>query len=171
MRLFRGKIAVISAEVARTLSEEGDIDTDNLPEVEQDVEAVLKEYLRTDQEIVEKAKDLLEIRKLPYSQFSRIKKTIADTRGFGIGEDSLDYIIQQIIGSFMHSIHVQEVYTEDHDLRRKIRPILRKHMSVDEEVEQEVRDKIKNLQEGSSSWEVEYQRVKEQILRKRRLSE
>jgi hypothetical protein len=156
MRLFSGKIPVISAEVARELKEGGDIETEELAEVEEDIAAVLKEYLRTDRELVERAKDLLEIRGLPYSQFSRVKKAVADDRGFGVGDDSLDYIMSQLIGCFMHS---------------KLKPILRKHMSVDEEVDEEVRKRIKNLEEGSQSWEVEYRRVQEQIMRKRRLSE
>jgi hypothetical protein len=171
MRLFSGKIPVISAEIARFLKEEGDIETDNVEEVEEDIAAVLKEYLRTDREIVERAKDLLEIRGLPYSQFSRVKKAVADDRGFGVGAEALDYIMAQLIGCFMHSTHVDEVYAEDHDLRRKMKPILRKHMSVDEEVDEEVRRKLKNLNEGTQAWEVEYRRVQEQVLRKRRLTD
>jgi hypothetical protein len=171
MRLFSGKIPVISAETARALKEAGDIETNDLAEVEEDIAAVLKEYLRTEREIVERAKDLLEIRGLPYSQFSRVKKAVSDDRGFGVGEDALEYIMAQLIGCFMHSKFVEEVYAEDHDLRRKMKPILRKHMSVDEEVDEEVRRKIRNLEEGTQSWEVEYRRVQEQIMRKRRLSE
>lgn len=169
MRLFSGKIPVISAEIARLLSEEGDIECNDLGEVEEDIAAVLKEYLRTEREIVDRAKDLLEIRGLPYSQFGRTKKLVADQRGFGIGEDALDYLMNQIIGAFMHSRFVEEVYSEDHELRRKMKPILRKHMSVDEEVEAEVRNRLKHLREGSRDWEIERQRVQEQIMRKRRL--
>jgi len=171
MRLFSGKIPVISAEIARELKDGGDIETEDLAEVEEDIAAVLKEYLRTDRELVERAKDLLEIRGLPYSQFSRVKKAVADDRGFGVGDESLDYIMSQLIGCFMHSKFVEEVYAEDAELRRKMKPILRKHMSVDEEVDEEVRKRIKNLEEGTQSWEVEYRRVQEQIMRKRRLTE
>jgi hypothetical protein len=171
MRLFSGKIPVISAEIARELKDGGDIETEEIAEVEEDIAAVLKEYLRTDRELVERAKDLLEIRGLPYSQFSRVKKAVADDRGFGVGDDALDYIMSQLIGCFMHSKFVEEVYSEDAELRRKMKPILRKHMSVDEEVDEEVRKRIKNLEEGSQSWEVEYRRVQEQIMRKRRLTE
>jgi hypothetical protein len=171
MRLFPGKIPVISAEIARTLAEEGDIDAPDVAEVEEDVAAVLKEYLRTDRELTERAKDLLEVRGLTYSQFSRVKKSVADERGFGTGEDAVEYIMGQVINIFMHSVHVEEVYAEDHDLRRKMKPILRKHMAVDEEVDEEVRTRIKNLEEGTRAWDVEYARVKEQILRRKGLSE
>lgn len=170
MRLFSGKIPVISAEIARTLKEDGDIETNDLEEVEEDIGAVLKEYLRTEREIVDRAKDLLEIRGLPYSQFSRVKKMVSDERGFGVGEDSMDYIMNQVIGCFMHSRFVEEVYAEDHDLRRKMKPILRKHMSVDDEVDEEVRKRLRNLKEGTQDWEVEYRRVQEQIIHKKRLN-
>lgn len=171
MRLFSGKIPIIAAEIARDLHEKEDIETNDIQEVEEDIAAVLKEYLRTDREIVERTKDVLEIRGLPYSKFSRVKKAVAEERGFGVGDDSLDYIMGQLIGCFMHSKFVEEVYAEDHELRQKMKPILRKHMSVDEEVDVEVRKKIKNLEEGTASWEVEYRRVQDQILRKKRLTD
>ena len=171
MRLFSGKIPVISAEIAHRLNDDGDIEATDVNEVVEDIQAVLKEYLRTDREIVERAKDLLEIRGLPYSHFTRVKKMVADDRGFGTGDDAMDYMMVQIIGCFMHSRFVDEIYAEDHELRRKMKPILRKHMSVDEEVEQEVKSKIKNLEEGTAAWEVEYKRVQEQVMKKRRLTD
>jgi hypothetical protein len=171
MRLFRGKIPIIAAEITQTLIKQQDIESEDSSEVEKDIEAVLKEYLRAELDLVERAKDRLEAQGLPYSKFGKVKKTMAEKQGFGVGEDAPDYIMAQIIGVFMHSIHVDEVYSEDHDLRRKMGPILKKHMAVDEEVDLEVRNKIKNLEEGSMSWEAEYERVKQQILRKRRLSE
>lgn len=169
MRLFSGKIPVIAAEIARGLNDDGDIECNDVGEVEEDIAAVLKEYLRTERELVERTKDLLEIRGLPYSQFSRVRKMVADERGFGVGDDSLDYIMAQVIGCFMHSRFVEEVYAEDHELRQKMKPILRKHMSVDEEVDEEVRRKLRNLEEGTRSWEVEYKKVQEHVMRKRRL--
>ena len=42
-------------------------------------------------------------------------------------------------------------------------------MMVEEELDAEVRRRIKNLEEGTSTWEVEYQRALEQIKRNRGL--
>jgi hypothetical protein len=39
-------------------------------------------------------------------------------------------------------------------------------MMVDEEIDQEVRNRIKNLEEGTQAWELEYKRAMEQIKRK-----
>jgi len=56
-------------------------------------------------------------------------------------------------------------------LRRKIKDICKKHMQLDEAIDQEVRDRIKNLEEGSSAWEVEYAKVLEQIKHKHGVKE
>jgi len=169
MRLFRGKIPIISAEITRTLIEDGDIESEHAEEVELDIEAVLKEYLRTEDDIVEKAKDLLEKRSLSYSNFGKMKKQVAEQRAFGVGEDAYDYIMNQIILSFMHSVHVEEIYSEDHELKRKMRTVLKKHLEVDEELDQEARRHLKNMEEGTRAWEVEYQKVMGQIKRKKGL--
>ena len=66
----------------------------------------------------------------------------------------------------MQSQHVDEVYADDAVLRKKVKEILRKHMAIDEELDQEVRRRIKNLEEGTQAWELEYQKAMEQIRRK-----
>jgi hypothetical protein len=74
-----------------------------------------------------------------------------------------------MIESFMQSPHVEEIFVEDGVLRKKMADILKKHMQVDDEVDQEVRRRIKNLEEGTSTWEIEYQKALEQIKRNRGL--
>jgi hypothetical protein len=132
---------------------------------------VLKEYIRVDKELTERAKDILEIRSLPASQLGRTKKTLADQKDFGLGEEGVTWICTQMLEAFMNSQHIDEVFADDVTLRRKIKEIARKHMSVDDVVDQEVRDRIKNLQEGTSAWDVEYGRVLEQIKAKHGLKE
>ncbi len=169
MKLYAGKIPVIGAELIRSLIEDGDIAVVDRAEAELDVQAVLKEYLRLDKEITEKAKDLLSKRNLPYEQFGKVKRAIAGEKGFGLGDDGLDWMTTQMIESFMQSPHIEEVFAEDSILRRKMTDILKKHMMVEEELDAEVRRRIKNLEEGTSTWEVEYQRALEQIKRNRGL--
>jgi hypothetical protein len=69
----------------------------------------------------------------------------------------------------MHSANVAEVYSEDVVLRRKMAPILKHHMAVDEEVEREVRGKLKHVQEGTRTWEVEYSKMMDEIRRRKGL--
>jgi hypothetical protein len=77
----------------------------------------------------------------------------------------------QIIESFMQSLHVDEIFADDAGLRKRMVDILKKHMLVDDEVDAEVRRRIKNLEEGTATWEVEYQKALEQIKKNRRLDE
>ena len=171
MRLYAGKIDTIASEVISKLTQDGDLETSNHREAELDVASVLKEYLRVDKELTERAKDILEIRGLPYSALGRTKRQLADQKEFGLGEDGITWICNQLVETFMQSKHVEEVYADDATLRRKIKEIARKHMAVDEEIDQEVRQRIKNLQEGTAAWDVEYAKVMDQIKQKHGIKE
>lgn len=166
MKLFPGKIDTISADIIGQLVRDGDLEVSNRHEAELDVASVLKEYLRLDRELTERAKDILEIRGLPYSAFGRTKRALAEQRDFGLGEESLSWICTQLLETFMQSKHVEEIFAEDTVLRRKMKEILQRHMSVDEELDQQVRERIKNLQEGTHAWELEYNRVMDQMKQK-----
>jgi hypothetical protein len=169
MRLYSGKIPVIGTELVRSLVEAGDIAVTDKAEAELDVQAVLKEYLRLEREITERAKDMLQKRNLPYEQFGKVKRALAGEKGFGLGDDGLDWITNQLIESFMQSSHVEEIFAEDSVLRKKMADILKRHMMVEEEIDAEVRKRIKNLEEGTATWEVEYAKAVDQIKRNRGL--
>jgi hypothetical protein len=64
---------------------------------------------------------------------------------------------------------VEEVFSEDHDLRRKMREILRRHTEMERDLDREVRAKIRNFQEGSQNWDVEYERVMGDIKKNKNL--
>jgi uncharacterized protein len=166
MKLYSGKVSAVAEEIVQVLAKAGDIEAEEPKEAQLDVEAVLKEYIRMDRELNDKAKDVLDERKLPYGQFFKVKKSMADERGFAVGEEVTGWIANQILEAFMHSPHIDEVYAEDATLRKKIRDVLKKHMAVDEQLDEEVRRRIKNLEEGTQSWEIEYARVMEQMKRK-----
>jgi hypothetical protein len=166
VKLYTGKIATIAEEMIRTLSTDGDIEVGEAHEAQLDIEAILKEYVRLDRELTDKAKDLMEQRNLPYGQFGKLKRAMADEKQFALGEEATAWIANQILESFMASAHVEEVFADDVVLRKKVRDILRKHMMVDEELDQEVRNRIKNLEEGTQAWELEYKRAMDQIKRK-----
>ncbi len=95
-----------------------------------------------------------------------MRKLTAEQKGIKIGDELLDYLLDQLIEMLMHSGNVDEVYSEDHELRRRMRPILKKYLEIDEAIETEVRGKLKHVQEGSRTWEVEYQRVLGDIQRR-----
>lgn len=170
MRLYSGKVPVIAEEIVGTLVKDGDIETENEPEVRLDVEAVLKEYLRLERQVVDEAKTRMEIRGLPYAQLGKMKSTVARERQLPVGEDMLPYLIEQILTMLFHSGNVEEVFSDDIVLRKKMTSVMRRHMEVEGELDKEVRSKIKNLEEGTASFEIEYQRVMDELKRKKRLT-
>jgi hypothetical protein len=169
MRLYSGKIPVIGSELVKSLVDAGDIAVSDKAEAELDVQAVLKEYLRLEREITDRAKDVLQKRNLPYEQFGKVKRALAGEKGFGLGDDGLEWMTNQMIESFMQSPHIDEIFAEDSVLRKKMADILKRHMMVEEEIDAEVRKRIKNLEEGTATWEVEYNKAVDQIKRNRGL--
>jgi len=169
MRIYAGKIPNIAAEVVQTLTSSGDIETEDRREVEQDIAAVLNAYVETDRQVTERAKDLMQARNLGQQEFARTKKLVAEQRGFKIGDEMLDYLLDQIVEMLMHSSSVEEVYAEDVEMRREMAPILKRHMALDEELDRETRAQLKHVEEGTRTWEVEYRRVMEDIRRRKGL--
>jgi hypothetical protein len=171
MRLFSSKVASIARDIVRELSDAKDIECETPHEVELDIESVLNSYLQIEKEAAEKAKDLMQQRGLAASEFTRMKKLVAEQKGIKIGDEMLDYLLDQIVELLMHSANVDEVYADDVTLRRHMKDVLKKHMSVDEELDQEVRQRIKNLEEGTATWDLEYSKVMEQIKQKHGLKD
>jgi hypothetical protein len=170
MRLYSGKVPVIAEEIVSSLVKDGDIETQAEAEVRLDVESVLKEYLRQERQVSDEAKERMEVRGLPYSQLSKMKSSVAKERQVPIGEDMLPYLLEQVLTMLFHSANVEEVFAEDHVLRKKMTTILKRHMEVEGELDREVRSKIKNLEEGTATFEIEYQRVMDELKRKKRLT-
>lgn len=172
MRLYSAKVSTIAQEVVRALvsskavevSEEG-----GQREVVADVESVLKSYLDTEREVDEKTRDLLQRTGRGTTEFSRVRQQIAEHHGIKVGDETLDYILDQVVAMLMHSDHVEEVFEEDVVLRRHMAPIFKKHMAVDADVETEVRSQLRHVKEGTSQWDIEYARVLETVKRKRGL--
>jgi hypothetical protein len=169
MWLHRARIPQVAAEMVKALREGGDIECEAPKEVQADIEAVLTQYVADDQEITERAKDLVATRGLPQSELTRMKKLVAEQKHVKIGEEAIDYLLDQLIEILMHSSNVDEVFAQDHVLRLRMREPLRKQFAAEETLEQEVRGRLKHVQEGTQMWEVEYRRMMEDIKRRKGL--
>lgn len=169
MRLYSGKIGPIVDDLIRELTADNDIEVEQEAEVRLDLEAVLKEYVRRERDLVEEAKNRMQREGLGYSTLGRMRARVAKEMGFPQQDELMPYIIDQLLNMLFHSQNVAEIYADDVVLRKKMTPILRRHMDVEDVLDQEVRSKIKNLEEGTSAFEIEYQKVMEQIKRKQGL--
>jgi len=119
--------------------------------------------------MVDDAKDRMEREGLGYSKLGRMRQRVAKEMGFPQQEEVLPYLVDQLLNMLFHSANVIEIYADDVELRKKITPILRRHMEVESGLDAEVRSKIKNLQEGTAAFEVEYAKVMDLIKHKRGL--
>ncbi len=171
MKIYRGKIKSIAEDVVEDLVRDGDIEVgvEQIPEVMLDIEAIIKEYLRVEEEINVKTRDLLESRNVPYTEFGKVRRLLAEEKNFELGDRGLMWICNQITESFMVNSRVDEVYADDYTLRIKIVAIFDKYLGLQEQVEKEARARIKNIEEGTAEWDVEYERVYKQIQRKKGL--
>jgi len=167
MWLHKSRLAQIATEMVRTLTAGEHIETDAPKEVALDLESVLGQYIQDEHDVSERTRDLMAARGMPGSEMGRVKKELAKQKGIQIGDDAIDYLLDQLLEMLMHSQNVEEVYAEDFELRRIMREPLRREFASTGEVEQEVRGKLKHVQEGTALWEVEYQRMMDDVKRRK----
>src|ERR1700733_1133422 len=169
MRLYSGKVSAIATEVVRALLASNDIEAEAPKEVEADIAAVLNQYLADEREVNDRAKDVLERTGKPQTDYQRVRALVADEKGIKVGDETLDYLLDQVVEMLMHSGNVDEVYVEDLDLRRRMAPVFKRHMAVDSALDADGRAQLKHVREGTREWEVEHARVLEQVKRRKGL--
>jgi hypothetical protein len=167
MRLYAGKVPAVATEVVRALLAPHAIETERPKEVEADVASVLNQYLADERDVNERAKDVLERTRKPQTEFQRVRALVADEKGIKVGDEALDYLLDQVVEMLMHSNNVDEVFVEDLDLRRTMAPVFKKHMAVDSSLDADVRAQLKHVREGTRDWEIEYAKVLEQVKRRK----
>jgi uncharacterized protein len=169
MKIYRKVIPKIAKDVIRSLLANRAIEVEDghRDEAELDVAGVLVEYMNDIDKVQNDARDALQRHGLGIEQLGRIKKSLADSRKLVTGEGALEYVIDKVIGSLFESRHIEEVFSEDHEIRKMVHDAMKKYLGVDEELDREVRGRLKNLREGTTEWEVEYGRLIEQMRRAR----
>ena len=167
MRLYRKIIPKMSKEIISTLKNEGDVEIDDqkLEEAELDVAAILVEYCNAEDRLNQETKDTLTRRGLSAERFAQVKKGLAEARSHKTGEEGAEFVINQMLETLMHSRNIEEVFAEDHEMRKKITDAMRKYLGIDEEIDREARSRLKNLREGTGEWDIEYERIVGQLKR------
>jgi hypothetical protein len=169
MRIYRERIPSISTLIVKALlaADLIEVEVEQVPEVELDIASVLTEYRRTDWELAEQAKDIVANRGLDYSHMRKIKGRLAAEKRFGMGDEAMDWLVEQMLEIMLQSRNVEEIFGEDRDLRKVIAPVLRNELGVESDLDREVKKHIKNFEEGTSDYEVEYQKTMDRIRRTR----
>jgi hypothetical protein len=167
MWLTRAKLPALATSLVKSLVDPSLIETDARDAVQADILAVLEQYLRDEQDISTRSRDIAAKRGGGTTELSRIKRELARQQGVGIGEDAIDYLLSQLLEMLMHSGSVEEIFAQDHELKLAMRTPLRKEEAAAEQMDETLRKRLKHVEEGSSQWEVEYQRLREEVSRRR----
>ncbi|MBI5507427.1 MAG: DUF507 family protein [Deltaproteobacteria bacterium] len=165
MRIYRKVIPKIAKDVIRSLLANRAIEVEDgrRDEAELDVAGVLVEYLNSLDRLKTDAQETLARHHLPQEMLGRVKRSIADTRKIVTGEGALEHVLDLVIQGLFESKNIEEVFAEDNEIRKLVNEAMTKYMGVDEELDREVRGRLKNLREGTAEWEVEYGRLIEQM--------
>ncbi len=171
MRYYSKLIPIIARDIVQALMDNEDIEVepDAVADAREDFASIMREYQRQDDAVVDEAKTMLIRRDWPSSKFAEARRIAAARRKFHLGDDGVDYVINQMLEFMLMSNNIEEVFSPDNVMRKRIVTILRKHMKIDEEVDREVRARLKHLQEGTRDWEIQYKRVVEQVRRNKGL--
>lgn len=172
MRIYRSQVPKISSEVLQTLLKEElvEIDDQNMGEAERDLAAILELYLKRDQQFLEQAKDIVDQRNMTHSDLGRVKREIYERNQHPVGDEALKWLTNQFVECFMASRHVEEVFASDEVLRKKIMEVFKRNLIDESVLDKEVRERMKNLQEGTNAWNIQYQKIMREIRRKHGLS-
>jgi hypothetical protein len=170
MKLFATKVSPIATEVVRTLVSSGAIEVPAPREAERDVEAVLQQYLQAEREVTERARTVLDRAGQGNQDYGRVMRLAADEKGIKVGDEMLDYLLDQLVEMFQYSQNIEEIFVEDVELRRQMAPVFRRHISADSTLDAEVRAQMKHVKEGTRDWDIEYARQVEIAKRKKGLS-
>lgn len=161
MRLYQAKVPQIAREVIANLTKRGSIDVtpDNRQEAEQDLVAIMEEYLRRDRALREKVREYMHERSLPYDRYGRTRNRMADRWGHPVGEDVEKFLARQFVENFMISRFIDEVYAEDAKIYREVMEILQSHHVDEKAIREEARSKVKNVKEGTVEYEIALNRA------------
>jgi hypothetical protein len=170
MKLFPGKVDAIAAEGARALLAAKAVEAARPKDVETAIAAELKRYLQEEREVYEEAKAVLERTGKAGGELHRVRRLVAEERGIGIGDETIDHLLDRTVEMLLEDDAIDEVFVEDGELRRLLAPIFRKHVNVDEALDAEIRTQLRHVSEGTPQWDIEYARIGDAIRRKRGLS-
>lgn len=151
MKLYRARIPTIATAVLERLSNEGDLELapENKAEAAQDLVAVMEMYLRRDQDLREAVREDMERRAIPYDQYGKARSEVADRWGHPVGDDVDRFLARQFVENFMISNFIDEVYSDDSVIYKKILDTMKAYDVDERALRAEAEERIKNIPEHS----------------------
>src|SRR5215475_11530819 len=133
MRLYPKVIPIISRESIQKLMQDGDLEVEPLriADAEMDLSAIMREYLTNEERVNQATREALERRGYDYSKFNQVKREMADVRGFKLGDEGIEYVIDQMIEFLLISRNVEEVFAPDGVIREKMRAVMFRNLATE----------------------------------------
>lgn len=156
MKLYKNKVPIIAHEAIERLVRDGDIEVDpeRRSEAEQDLIAIMEDYLRRDGFLREAIKDYMSSHGIAYGEYGRIRGRMAEERDQPLGDDVERYLVRQFTENLMITPNVEEVYEDDRVIYKKLMEVVKGHHVDEQEIREEARSKIKNVSEGTVEFEI-----------------
>jgi len=84
-----------------------------------------------------------------------------------LSQARIEYLTGKIIDLLWSSEVVEEIYSSNNELKRKISAIFEEYCNLDEELEEEAARRLKHLQKGTPDWDIAFEKLAEEIRRKK----
>jgi uncharacterized protein len=171
MRLYPKLVPIIAREIVQRLVQDADVEIEPIrqSDAELDLAAIMREYLANEERVNQATQEALARRGYDHSKFAQVKREMADVRGFKLGDEGIEFVINQMLEFMLVSRHIDEVFSDDNTMRPKVLQMMKKHLDVEDDIDREAKSRVRHLTEGTSAYEIEYQKVSEQIRRARGL--
>jgi len=183
MRFPDRLIEAIAESIVRELAQqEGILELEDPAYFKKKVIAIFTEAREEERKLDEKVKEilrnnihLLEEQDLDYqTAYRTIKRKLAEEMNINVDRrERLNQIVNRIIDLIMTDDTV-EIYEDPPVIRNKIRKLLTGALKIEEEIEREVRKRIRRysreILEGSPEWMILWKRIYEDELKKRGLA-
>ncbi len=171
MKLYRAKVPLIAHDIVDGLVRDGDIDVEpaDRAEAEKDFVAIMDEHLRRDGEMRDRIRDEMAALNVPYNEFGKNRKRIAEEMGHPVGDEVERFLARQFIENMLISRFVGEVYTDDKLLFKKIMTALRAHDVDERQIREEAEARVKNVREGTVEYEIALQAAIKDVKKRRGL--
>ncbi len=156
MKLYRTKVSSIAHAVVEKLCqlEMIEVSKEFRSEAEQDLVAIMEEYLRRDTALNKQVKDHMHDHKLSYDLYGKVRRQVSEEWGHPFGYEVEKFLSRQFLEDFMLSKYVEEVFVDDDPLLKTIMNILKDFDVNEEELKAEAESKILNIKKGTVDYEI-----------------
>lgn len=156
MKLYRSKVPIIAKEVIETLMAKEDIEVlpESVEEAQIDMSSIMDDYLRRDYAFRTQVKDYMADNRTPYGDYGKVRKQLSRQSGHPLRDDVFRFLARQFVEMLMITRFVEEVFTEDDIIYKRVIEILRKHDVDEHEIREAAAGKVKNVREGTVDYEI-----------------